>query len=198
MPVVGWLMSKIEPRKLLGAGIVIVSFSFWRFAHLNLDVGYWDFFWPLIIQGVAMGLLFVPLTTVTNDPIPNEQMGNATSLFNLMRNIGASIGIATVTTMIARKSQVHTNDLAAHVTPYSIATQNTLQQMRAAMIAAGADPATALRQAYAAIWGMVERQATMMAYNDTFAFLMIAFLVLFPLIFLMRKPRHHGGGAMVH
>ncbi len=198
MPIVGVLMGKIEPRKLLGAGIFIVSFSFWRFAHLNLDVGFWDFFWPLIIQGMAMGLLFVPLTTITNDPIPNEEMGNATSLFNLMRNIGASIGIATVTTMIALKAQVHTNDLGAHVSAYSPATQLMLQQMKSAMIAAGADPATATRQAYAAIWGMVQREAAMMAYNDTFFFLMIAFLVLFPLIFLMRKPKHHGGPSMAH
>ena len=199
MPVVGWLMSKVEPRKLLGAGIFVVSFSFWRFSHLSLDVGYWDFFWPLIIQGTAMGLLFVPLTTVTNDPIPNDQMGNATSLFNLMRNIGASIGIATVTTLLARRSQLHTNTLTSHVSPYDPQTQAMFQQLRSAMVAAGADPVTATRRAYAALWGMVERQATMMSYNDVFGFLMIAFLVLFPLIFLMRKPRHHGGGAaMAH
>ena len=93
MPIVGILMSKIEARKLLTASVLISSLSFWRFSHLAIGVGYWDFFWPLIIQGSAMGLLFVPLTTITNDSIPKEQMGNATSLFNLMRNIGASIGL---------------------------------------------------------------------------------------------------------
>src|SRR5256885_15150396 len=70
MPVVGFLMGKIEARRLLATGIVIASFAFWQFAHLNLNVGYWNFFWPLIIQGAAMGFLFVPLTTLTNDPIP--------------------------------------------------------------------------------------------------------------------------------
>src|SRR5712671_5504000 len=109
MPLVGLLMSKIEPRRLLAAGVLISSLSFWKFSHLSLDVGYWDFFIPLIIQGSAMGLLFVPLTTITNDPIPKEEIGNATSLFNLMRNIGASIGIASVTTILSRNQQKHIN-----------------------------------------------------------------------------------------
>src|SRR5204863_428806 len=129
MPLVGMLMSKIEPRRLLGTGIVIASFSFWRFSHLSTDAGYWDFFWPLIIQGASMGLLFVPLTTITNDPVPKEEIGNATSLFNLMRNLGASIGIASVTTILSRHQQTHINILGSHVTPYDPASQSTIQSM---------------------------------------------------------------------
>ena len=79
-------------------------------SRLNLQAGYWDIFWPQLIQGVGMSLLFVPLTTVAMDPIPREKMGNATSLFNLMRNIGGSIGIATTGTMLARHSQATTVD----------------------------------------------------------------------------------------
>jgi DHA2 family multidrug resistance protein len=196
MPLVGILMSKIEPRRLLGSGIVIASFSFWRFAHLNTQVGYWDFFWPLIIQGASMGLLFVPLTTITNDPVPKEELGNATSLFNLMRNIGASIGIATVTTMLARNQQVHTNILGAHVNVYDPASQSALQAMIVAMRARGADLATATQQAYAALFGTVQKQAMMMSFNDAFMMLMVAFICMLPLIFLMKKPKHHGGGAI--
>src|ERR1041385_3102714 len=84
-----------------------------------------------------MGLLFVPLTTITNGPIPKEQMGNATSLFNLMRNIGASVGIASVTTISARHSQAHIHDLAANVNQYSPAAQSMLQAMKQAFIARG-------------------------------------------------------------
>ncbi|HTK95882.1 MAG TPA: DHA2 family efflux MFS transporter permease subunit [Terriglobales bacterium] len=198
MPLVGWLMSKIEPRRLLGTGIIIASFSFWRFAHLNTQVGYWDFFWPLIIQGSAMGLLFVPLTTITNDPVPKEELGNATSLFNLMRNIGASIGIATVTTMLARHQQVHTNVLVGHVNAYDPASQTALRQMIAELQARGVDLTTATHQAYAALFGTVQQQAVMMSFNDVFWMLMIAFLCMLPLIFLMTKPKHHGGAAMAH
>ena len=75
-----------------------------------------------------MGLLFVPLTTITNDPIPKEEIGNATSLFNLMRNIGASIGIASVTTILSRHQQVHINIWARHVTAYDPA-QSTIEAM---------------------------------------------------------------------
>src|SRR5437660_760219 len=105
MPIVGILMGKIEARKLLAAGLIISSYSIYLLSKLNLNAGYWDIFWPQLLQGTSMGLLFVPLTTITNGLIPKEQMGNATSLFNLMRNIGASIGIASVTTISARHSQ---------------------------------------------------------------------------------------------
>ncbi len=198
MPLVGLLMSQIEPRRLLGAGIVIASLSFWKFSHLSLDAGYWDFFVPLIVQGASMGLLFVPLTTITNDPIPKEEIGNATSLFNLMRNIGASIGIASVTTILARNQQTHINILSSHVTPYDPATQSAVQGMIANMMATGSDLATATRQAYAAVAGMVDRQAYMLAFNDAFRFMMVMFLLMLPLILIMRRPQHKGGAASMH
>ena len=198
MPVVGYLMSKIEARRLLGAGIVIATFAFWNFSHLNLDVGYWNFFWPLIIQGAAMGFLFVPLTTITNDPIPKEEMGNATSLFNLMRNIGASIGIAAVTTIQARHQQVHTNILGQHVDVYTPQTQAMIKSLTSAMMAQGADLATATKQAYAVLFGMVQQQAAIMSYNDVFLFLTMLFACMFPLIFLMKSPKRQGGGMPAH
>ncbi len=198
MPLVGLLMSKIEPRRLLGSGIIIASLSFWKFSHLSLDAGYWDFFIPLIVQGAAMGLLFVPLTTITNDPIPKEEIGNATSLFNLMRNIGASIGIASVTTILSRHQQSHINILGSHITSFDETTKRMIDSLTAAFIAAGSDPATALRQAYAAISGMVDRQASMLAYNDAFRFMMIGFMCMLPLIFIMKKPQHKGGTAAMH
>jgi DHA2 family multidrug resistance protein len=198
MPLVGILMSKIEPRRLLAAGVLVSSLSFWKFSHLSLDVGYWDFFIPLIIQGSAMGLLFVPLTTITNDPIPKEEIGNATSLFNLMRNIGASIGIASVTTILARHQQTHINNLSTHVTPYDPAAQSMIQSMTARMIAAGSDPATAAQQAYSAVVGIVERQAYMLAFNDAFRFMMVIFLLMLPLILVMKRPQHKGAPVAAH
>ena len=188
MPIVGILMGKIEARKLLAAGLVISSFSIYQLSKLNLNAGYWDIFWPQLLQGTSMGLLFVPLTTITNGPIPKEQMGNATSLFNLMRNIGASIGIASVTTISARHAQMHANDLSQHVNPYNPLSQATLQGMKQALMARGMDAVTATKQAYAAIYGMVQRQAAMMAYIDVFLLLAIMFAACLPLILLMRKP----------
>ncbi|HET9839655.1 MAG TPA: DHA2 family efflux MFS transporter permease subunit [Candidatus Angelobacter sp.] len=194
MPIVGILMGKIEARKLLAAGLIIASFSIYQLSKLNLNAGYWDIFWPQLLQGTSMGLLFVPLTTITNGPIPKEQMGNATSLFNLMRNIGASIGIASVTTISARHMQMHMNDMAQHINPYNPAAQSTLLAMKQAFMARGMDAATATQQANAAAFGIVQRQAAMMAYIDTFFLLAVMFIACLPLILIMKKPPKGGGG----
>ena len=90
----GFQAEVIDPRTLVPLDKELILESVRKTGRLNLNAGYWDIFWPQMLQGFSMGLLFVPLTTITNDPIPRERMGNATSLFNLMRNIGGSVGIA--------------------------------------------------------------------------------------------------------
>src|SRR5215467_12576349 len=157
MPIVGILMSKIEPRKLLAAGLTLSAFSLYSLSKLSLNAGYWDIFWPQLLQGTSMGLLFVPLTTITNGGIPKEEMGNATSLFNLMRNLGASIGIASVTTIVARHSQAHINILGQHITPNDPAAVSMMTSLKNGMMAAGMDATTAAQQAYAMAFGIVER-----------------------------------------
>src|SRR6185436_12712773 len=198
MPLVGILMSKIDPRKMLAAGLVIAGVTLYMLSDINLNAGYWDIFWPQLLQGASMGLLFIPLTTITNDPIPKEELGNATSIFNLMRNIGASVGIATVTTMLARKQQVHMKQLGGHVSVYNDQARSMLEQAQAAFMARGSDAVTAARQAQAAVWGMLQRQAAMLSYNDTFFFLGMLFVVLLPLVLLMRRPRSAGGMGAAH
>jgi MFS transporter, DHA2 family, multidrug resistance protein len=200
MPLVGVIITKIEPRLMLAYGLSMTTLSLWFFAHLSLNAGYWDFFWPMLIQGSAMGFVFIPLSTLTHGEIPREQMGNATSIFNLMRNIGASVGIAMTSTMLARHGQIHTNNLSGLVTQFSEATQRTYQQMVNAMIAAGSDPVTASRQAYGALFGIVQRQATMQAFNDVFMFLAYLFAAMLPLILFMKRPKHTAKGepAMAH
>src|SRR6185436_10670456 len=98
MPITGLMTGRFDPRKLLTVGLLVGGLTLFWLSRLSLQAGYWDIFWPQLIQGVGMSLLFVPLTTVSMDPIPREKMGNATSLFNLMRNIGGSVGIATTAT----------------------------------------------------------------------------------------------------
>jgi len=198
MPIVGILVAKVESRKLLAAGITLTSISLFMLAALNLDAGYWDIFMPQIVQGVAMGLLFVPLTTVTFDPIEKARMGNATSIFNLMRNIGASFGIASVTTIVARKSQTHINVLGTHVNLYNLKTRQMLDAMQHFFMSRGADAVTAAQQAYTALFGMVQQQASMLAFIDAFWILGAVFLAMLPLLLLMRRPRHQGGAAAMH
>lgn len=199
MPLVGMLMSKVEPRKLLAAGFSVAAFSFWYLATINLNAGYWDIFWPQFIQGLAMGFMFVPLTTVTHDPIPREQMGNATSIFNVMRNVGGSIGISMVSTMYVRQTQSNTNVLGAHVNAFNSATASMFEGAKQMFMAQGMDLATATRQAYASMFGTVQRQAAMVSFVGAFRFLAILFLCCVPLVFIMKPPRRGGGGgAMMH
>src|SRR5437764_4834866 len=131
MPLTGLMTGRFDPRKLLTTGLVIGGATLLWLSRLNLQAGYWDIFWPQLVQGVGMSLLFVPLTTVAMDPIPRERMGNATSLFNLMRNIGGSIGIAATGTMLARHQQSLTAVIGGNVTPYSAASQSMFERIRA-------------------------------------------------------------------
>jgi DHA2 family multidrug resistance protein len=192
MPLTGLMTGRFDARKLLAAGLAIGGGTLLWLAGLNLQAGYWDVFWPQLIQGVGMSLLFVPLTTVSMDPIPRERMGNATSLFNLMRNIGGSVGIAVTGTMLARHSQATTSTLGSHVTMYDTASQTMFVQLRGGFMAAGADAVTATERAYGALFGMVQRQAAMVSFVGLFQLLGIMFLALLPLVLIMRKPK--GGG----
>jgi DHA2 family multidrug resistance protein len=189
MPLTGWMTGRFDARMLLTSGLAIGGVTLLWLSRLNLQAGYWDIFWPQLLQGGGMALLFVPLTTVAMDPIPRERMGNATSLYNLMRNIGGSIGIATTGTMLTRNQQTTTSMLGSHVTAYDPQSQAMFAQMRAAFIAAGADVTTATSRAYAALFGMVQRQAAMVSFVGIFQLLGVLFLMLIPLVLLMRRPK---------
>jgi DHA2 family multidrug resistance protein len=192
MPIVGILTGRLDPRKLLASGLAIGGLTMWWLGHLNLQAGYWDVFWPQLIQGAAMALLFVPLTTVTMNAIKPERMGNATSLFNLMRNLGGSIGIAATGTMLSRRSQAYTAVIGAQVSSYAAPTQSMVAQMQGAFMAAGSDVVTAAQRAEAAMFGMVQRQATMVAFVSIFQLLGIVFVAMVPLVLLMKRPKSRG------
>ena len=198
MPLVGILVGKADPRKLLAGGLLLTAAAMFTVSFFNLDVGFWDFALPLAIQGAGLGLIFVPLTTVTNDPIPRERMGNATSIFNLMRNVGASVGISSVEALQFRHMQAHLNYLGQHVNEANARTQQTVAGLSQLFVSKGIDNVTAEHRAHAALWGMVQRQAAMLSYNDVFRFLGWMFLALLPLLFLMKKPKGGKGPPMAH
>jgi DHA2 family multidrug resistance protein len=197
MPLVGYLTGKVDARKLLGAGFLVTALAMYLISLFSLGVASSNFWLPLTLQGAGLGLIFVPLTTVTNDPVPRERMGNATSIFNLMRNVGASIGISMVETMQVRRAQTHLNILGKYVNPGNPVARQTIDGMRALFMAQGKDAATANRQAYAAVRATVQQQAAMLSYNDTFRFLAGTFLLMLPLVFLMRKAKK-GKAVMAH
>jgi DHA2 family multidrug resistance protein len=197
MPLTGLMTGRFDPRKLLTVGFLVGGGTLLWLSLLNLQAGYWDIFWPQLAQGMGLSLLFVPLTTVSMDPIPRERMGNATSLFNLMRNIGGSVGIAVTGTWLARDQQRIGSLLGSHVTAYDVGAQTLFAQMKAGFMAAGADAATATSRAYAALFGMVQRQAAMVSFVTLFQLLGLMFLALIPMVLLMRRPGQQSGPVMV-
>jgi DHA2 family multidrug resistance protein len=198
MPVIGLLVGKIDARKLVAFGLISGGLTLIWLGHLNLNAGYWDVFWPQFFQGMGMSALFVPLTTISMDPIPRERMGNATSLFNLMRNLGGSFGIAATSSMLARHQQANINVFGANVDAYSAATQRAFEAARAGFLASGSDMTTATQRAYAALFGMVNQQAAMMAFVTLFRLLGLIFIILVPAILLMKRPRSRGAPIGAH
>jgi len=189
MPLIGALMPKTDPRRFLAAGLCIGAATLWQFSMLSLDTGYWNLFWPQFIQGFSLALLFVPLTTITMSAIAREKMGNATSIFNLTRNMGGSIGIAMVQTVQARFTQKHIHYLAAHVTPFDPQATQLLDRMT---------PQMGQRGALASVFRMVQAQAAMLSFVDVFRLLALMFLAMLPLLLIMKRPQRGAAAEISH
>ncbi|MEM1246688.1 MAG: DHA2 family efflux MFS transporter permease subunit [Acidobacteriota bacterium] len=183
-PIVGVLADRWDQRKLLASGLVLGVVTMLAFAELNLDLGAADLFWPQFVQGVALGLLFVPMTTLTMARISNEQMGNASSLFNMTRNVGSSLGIALTSTYLQRTTTVHRSQLAERMTPYDPQWRERfgdgVETFRS-VDAVGPD-----RQLLA-LRGALEEQSSLLAFLDTFRLFALVFAVMVPLVFVMRR-----------
>jgi DHA2 family multidrug resistance protein len=186
MPLAGYLTSKTDPRRLLVFGLVAGSFTMFQLSHLNLNAGYWDILWPQVLQGIALAFLFIPLMALSMSGIAKEKMGNATSIFNLMRNIGGSFGIALMTTFLARRSQMHQNRLIENITASNLQTQRMMQQLTAYFHAKGASGYDASRRALGSIYGMVQQQASMLSFVEAFWLMGILFLGMIPFVLLLR------------
>ena len=148
--------------------------------------------WPRFVQGFGLGTTFVSLTTLTMSRISQEKMGNATGIFNLMRNLGGSFGIATATTLLARRSQFHQSRLVEHLTPFSLPFNEWRQRMSDILPDLGSNwHLWNAPQALAGLYQEVQKQAQTLAFCDDYWFFTIVFLLLLPLVFLMRRsPRH--------
>lgn len=189
MPVTGYLVSKTDPRRLMAVGLILGSTTMFAFSHLSLDAGYWNIFLPQIFQGVALALLFIPLMALAMSGIPKEKMGNATSIFNLMRNIGGSFGIALMTTFLTRRSQFHQSHLASKITAGNLRMREMLTGMQASFQLHGFSAADAQRKAWAALYGMVQRHATMLAFVEAFWIMAVIFGMMLPFLLLLRYKK---------
>jgi DHA2 family multidrug resistance protein len=190
MVIVGRLISKLDSRYLITFGFVVLTISIYMFTGLNLYIAQSNIVYPMLVSGFALGFIFVPLTTMTMATLPQDQIGNATGIYNLMRNTGGSVGISQLAFLLTRGSQIHQNYLVEQINQYNIAFQQTFQQLKAGFIAQGVDAVTATQQAYQAIYGMVVKQAMVLSYLDCFWLLTVLCALCIPAAFLFKRVVH--------
>ncbi len=186
MIVVGRIFGLIDSRWMIAGGFAILGLSAFMFGGFNLNISMSSVIWPNIINGAATGLIFVPLTTVCMGTLPNEQMGNAAGLYNLMRNLGGGFGIAVCTTLLARSSQIHQAAMARHLTPFDPAFREHLHALSGAL--SGQMGSVAAHQgALAMIYNELVLQANLWSYVSVFRLLGILCLLCIPAAFLFQR-----------
>ncbi|HEU0265607.1 MAG TPA: DHA2 family efflux MFS transporter permease subunit [Geobacterales bacterium] len=196
MPLVGVSLQRISGRWIVLCGLIIGAISMYQMQGLSLGASYAHFVWPRIVLGVGLAMIFVPLTTVTLSTIKREEMGNATGIFNLLRNIGGSVGIAISATLIARLAQLYQTSLVPHVSRFDEQARIHLESLKQAAMARGLDAASADHTALAVVYGEVQRQAAALAYNRIYGLVGITFLIIIPCLLLLRQGRPQGPAAL--
>jgi MFS transporter, DHA2 family, multidrug resistance protein len=187
MPMIGYLTAKLDNRWLIAFGFVLFAVASLWFGEVNLGIGQWTFLWAIIISGFGSGCVFVPLSTTTMAFLKNEEIGNASGLYNLLRNIGGSIGISVVNTIVSRHEQVHHNELVHWIGPGRVTVEGTVEGLQRYLRAQGASPLEALHRAYALIGRNVEAQARLWSYVDDFRYMAIVCFACIPIVFALKK-----------
>ncbi len=189
MVVVGALINRFDSRALLAFGMAIFAVSTFYLSRVNLGIAMSDVAWPNFWNGFGGGFVFVPLTTLAMGRLRKQEMGNAAGIYNLVRNIGGSIGIAALTANLVRGAQIHQSYMSAHLTATNPAATNALQGLAAHFQTGGANAVLAHREALGAVYGSLQQQAAVLAYADNFRLLGYLGLACIPLAFLLKRPR---------
>ena len=199
MPIVGKLMQRGFPAQVMNALGFISFFGFTlMLSKSTLASGRVDFFWPLILRGIGLGLLFVPLTTLALSNLRGKDIPQGAGLTNMMRQLGGSFGVALIATFIQHRSASHRVDLLTRVTPYDFALRQRLAALAQGFMAKGSTWYESQRRAYGAIEGMVAQQTFLLTYMDAFRIVGIFFLLCIPLLLLFKRGRNRGPVAPVH
>jgi DHA2 family multidrug resistance protein len=195
MPLVGVLMAYVDGRWLMALGTALLAGSTLMFANLTLDVSMASIVWPNVLQGLGIGFLMVPLMAIAVGTLPKEKIGNASGIFNLMRNLGGSIGISISTTFLVRMTQVHQSNMVSHLTPYDPVFQQRLSAMASGLNRYSAAP-VARAQAYGALYGIMQQQANLKAYVDMFCWTALIVALCVPLVWTLKKVESKGSVAV--
>lgn len=196
MIVAGALANRIDNRLLLMFGFVLLGSSTLMLGHVDLAIGMGSVVVPNVMNGFASGFIFVPLTTMAMGRLAKQEIGNAAGIYNLVRNIGGSIGIAVATALLVRRAQVHQNYLGAQLTPDTPVLGQTVQGIAGHLIQSGAPPADAQHQALGAIYQLLQQQASLLAYIDNFRLLGYLSLICIPIVLLFQGVRRKPGSTI--
>jgi MFS transporter, DHA2 family, multidrug resistance protein len=188
LPVAGRLVTKINPKGILMFGIAVSAYSTYLMSNFNLYADFNTVIWPRLVLGIGMGFLFIPLTTLTFSTIKKENMANATAIYNLLRNLGGSFGVAFVTTVISIRSQVHQARLVEHLTPFDHSYQSAAD-MGARVFQYKGLSTLSEQGGLAYLYNQTLRQASMMSFNDAFHLLSVFLICILPLVLLMRRGK---------
>ena len=198
MPVIGVLTGRLDNRWLIVTGFAVFGLTSIWMARLTLDISPTSMLWPIVISGAGTGMVFVPLATLAMGTLKNEQIGNASGLFNLMRNVGGGIGISMVNTLVARHQQIHRAELVQNIAPQNPAFQQTFNSIRGLM-SQSAGPGVADQRAYGLIQNTLDQQSAAFSYVDVFRYLALAcFICGFIVLFMKRVRARKGAPSMAH
>lgn len=191
MPLIGRMLQKgAKQQYLVALGMLIFFlYSFWGYKIMTPDTGKDAFFWPLILRGVGMGMLFIPITTLSLSSLKGQQIGQGAAFTGMMRQLGGSFGIALITTFMAHQNMVHRNDLVSKMTVDNAAVQQRVQGMQHTFAQRGMTPDVALQSAYKALDFSVMKQAAVLSYMDVFLYIGIMFLFCIPFVLLVKAKK---------
>lgn len=198
MPIVGRLYNKVSPRAFIAFGILLFVYTAYRMSHYTLDTTARAVVDVLVLQGVAFSCLFIPLTTMALSQVPRTRMADATGLNSLIRQIGGSVGLAAFVSLISRYSTVAKHGLVAHLDPGRPEVVTRLTLLVRAMMARGMDRGAAEVAARKALGGMVSQQAAVLSFEKLFLLAGILFLLVMPLLLLLKAPAQKQEAAHVH
>jgi DHA2 family multidrug resistance protein len=190
MPLIGRLVNRVNPKILIIFGLLITAASTWTLSRLSLFADFITVVWPRVFIGIGLAFIFIPLTTLTLSAIRKEEMGNATSIFNLMRNLGGSVGISFTATMLSRRAQFHQSHLVDRLTPFDMAYQQGTGQAAQALQSGGLESGSAVQGGLGVLYERMLREAGMMSFNDVFYLLTVMIILILPLVFFMKRIRH--------
>ncbi len=199
MPIIGYLTAKIDNRWLIAFGFGTFAVASLWFGEVNLSIGQWTFLWAILISGFGSGCVFVPLSTTAVAFLKNEEIGNASGLYNLFRNIGGSIGISVVNTIVARHEQTHRDELVRNLNPARVTVHGAFGGLQQFLTVQGSSSPTALHRAYGLVNEALNGQARLWAYVDDFRYMALACFACIPIVFTLKKAmRRAGAPSAVH